>query len=60
MKRCLCLFLGLILPLSLLRAENDEKDQDNQKSSNLTMNAPRPANMANPNKPAWQAEPHGK
>jgi hypothetical protein len=60
MKIILCLFLALILPLSPLRAEKDEKDQNNQKSSNLTMNAPRPANMANPNKPSWQAEPHGK
>jgi hypothetical protein len=60
MKIILCLFLGLILPLSLLLAENEEKDHDNKKSSNLTTNAPRPANMANPNKPSWQAEPHGK
>jgi hypothetical protein len=55
-----CLFLGLILPLSSLRAENGKEDQDNQKSSRLTMNAPRPNNMANPTKPTWLAERHGK
>jgi len=60
MKMTLCLFLGLVLPLPLLRAENDKEDQDKQKSSRLTMNAARPTNMANPNKPAWLAERHGK
>jgi len=48
------------LPLALLRAEDKDQGQETQKSSKMTMNAPRPANMANPNKPAWLAERHGK
>jgi len=60
MKLSLCHFFGLSLPLVLLRAEDKDQVQETQKSSNLTMNAPRPANMANPNKPAWLAERHGK
>jgi preprotein translocase subunit SecG len=60
MKIFFCLFLGLILLLSLLRAENDKEGQDNQKSSSLTVNAPRPTNMANPEKPGWLPQRHGK
>jgi hypothetical protein len=60
MKNLFCLFLGLILSLSLLRAENDKEDQANQKSSSLTMNAPRPTSMANPEKPGWLPQRHGK
>lgn len=41
-------------------AKDQDEDQDNNRSSELTPNAPRKVTMANPNKPAWQAEPHGK
>jgi hypothetical protein len=58
MKKIIILLTALSLPLSLHSAEG-ENDTD-QKSSNLTPNAPRPVTMANPNKPAWLAEPHGK
>ena len=58
MKKIITLLAVLTLPLSMLCAE-EENDND-QKSSNLTPNAPKPVNMANPKKPAWLAEPHGK
>lgn len=41
-------------------AKDQDEDQDNNRSSELTPNAPRKVTMANPAKPAWQAEPHGK
>ena len=59
MKRALFTLLTAILILSPLHAEEDH-DSDNDRSSSLTPNSPRPVNMANPNKPTWQAEPHGK
>lgn len=41
-------------------AKNQDDQQDNNRSSELTPNAPRKVTMANPVKPGWQAEPHGK
>jgi hypothetical protein len=58
MKKVIILLTILSLPISILCAE--EEDDSNAKTSNLTPNAPKPVNMANPNKPAWLAEPHGK
>jgi hypothetical protein len=60
MKKIIILLTALSLPLSILCAEEEKNDNDQKKSSNLTPNAPRPVTMANPNKPAWLAEPHGK
>jgi len=60
MKLALGLFFGLSLPLVILLAADKDQIQETQKPSNLTMNAPRPINMANPKKPAWLAERHGK
>lgn len=41
-------------------AKDQEDEQSNSRSSELTPNAPRKVTMANPVKPGWQAEPHGK
>ena len=59
MKRTLFTLLTATLLLTPLHAEEDN-DSDNDRSSSLTPTSPRPVNMANPNKPTWQAEPHGK
>jgi hypothetical protein len=59
MKRTILALLATALLLPTLHAEED-KDSNENRSSNLTPTAPRPVNMANPNKPTWQAEPHGK
>jgi hypothetical protein len=41
-------------------AQDREEDPANDRSSALTPTAPRKVTMANPQKPTWQAEPHGK
>lgn len=41
-------------------AEDRDEDGGSNRSSELTPNAPRKVTMANPVKPGWQAEPHGK
>jgi len=41
-------------------AKDQDDQQDKNPSSELTPNAPRKVTMANPVKPGWQAEPHGK
>jgi len=60
MKKTFIALLATSLLLAPLRAEDDDNSSDNDRSSSLTPTAPRPVNMANPNKPSWQAEPHGK
>jgi hypothetical protein len=50
--------IGLTLPA--VQAQDQDEDRDNDRSSALTPNAPRQVTMANPKKPAWLAEPHGK
>jgi hypothetical protein len=40
--------------------QDREENEGNDRSSALTPNAPRKVTMANPQKPTWQAEPHGK
>ena len=58
-KILLCLaVIGFSLPA--VQAQDRDDDRDNDRSSTLTPNAPRKVTMANPNKPAWLAEPHGK
>jgi len=49
-------FLSLVLNLALA----EDKDSDSGKSSNLTPTAERPTNMANPEKPGWLPQRHGK
>jgi len=54
-----CVFVGL--SSTPLLAQDRDEDQDNRdRSSALTPTAPRKVTMANPIKPGWQAEPHGK
>lgn len=58
-KILLCLAIaGLTLPA--VQAQNQNDDRENDRSSELTPTAPRKVTMANPQKPTWQAEPHGK
>lgn len=60
MKKNLIALLLALLTLPSLHAQDSEKNRDNDRSSELTPNAPRKVTMANPVKPGWQAEPHGK
>lgn len=60
MKKLLLALALMGLALSALHAQDRDEDRDNDRSSALTPNAPRKVTMANPVKPAWQAEPHGK
>jgi hypothetical protein len=52
--------LALLATTFLLANLHAEDQDDSSKNSVLTPTSPRPVNMANPNKPTWQAEPHGK
>ena len=58
MKKILSLLLLTILLAPVAPAEDDERDDN--KSSNLTPTAERPPNMANPEKPGWLPQRHGK
>lgn len=60
MKKLLLALALIGLSLSALHAQDRDDDRDNDSSSQLTPNAPRKVTMANPIKPGWQAEPHGK
>ncbi len=58
MKKVLSLLLLTLLLALVAPAEDDERDDN--KSSNLTPTAERPPNMANPEKPGWLPQRHGK
>jgi len=58
MKVFVALLALLSFVLNLVIAE--DKDSDSGKSSNLTPTAERPTNMANPPKPGWLPQRHGK
>lgn len=58
-KILLCLAIAG-LTLAAVQAQDRDEDQANDRSSELTPTAPRKVTMANPRKPTWQAEPHGK
>lgn len=51
---------GLALPCLHAQDRDADQDNDSNRSSALTPTAPRKVTMANPVKPGWQAEPHGK
>jgi hypothetical protein len=53
-------FLLTLLSLVINHALTEDKDSDSGKSSNLTPTAERPTNMANPEKPSWLPQRHGK
>ena len=60
-KILICLTLvGLALPCLHAQDRDADQDSDSDRSSALTPTAPRKVTMANPVKPGWQAEPHGK
>jgi hypothetical protein len=55
------LFLALVTSALLLAVtQAEEKNDDTDSSSNLTPTAERPPNMANPVKPDWLPQRHGK
>jgi hypothetical protein len=56
------IFAALLTLLSFVfnLALAEDKDSDSGKSSNLTPTAERPTNMANPAKPGWLPQRHGK
>ena len=58
MKKVLSLLLLTLLLAPVAPAEDDERDDN--KSSNLTPTAERPPNLANPEKPGWLPQRHGK
>ena len=62
MKKTLIALTLITLTVPCLQAQDRDadKDSDNDRSSALTPTAPRKVTMANPVKPGWQAEPHGK
>jgi len=55
------LFLALVTSALLLAVtQAEEKNDDTDSSTNLTPTAERPPNMANPVKPDWLPQRHGK
>jgi hypothetical protein len=60
MKKILLCLAIVGLTLSAVQAQDRDEDRANDRSSELTPTAPRKVTMANPQKPTWQAEPHGK
>jgi hypothetical protein len=55
------LFLARVTSALLLAVtQAEEKNDDTDSSSNLTPTAERPPNMANPVKPVWLPQRHGK
>lgn len=60
MKKILLCLAVAGLTLAAVQAQDRDEDQANDRSSELTPTAPRKVTMANPQKPTWQAEPHGK
>jgi hypothetical protein len=53
-------FFLTLLSLVINHALAEDKDSDSGKSSNLTPTAERSTNMANPEKPGWLPQRHGK
>jgi hypothetical protein len=50
----------VLLVFALSPVYGEEKKNDSDSSSNLTPTAERPPNMANPEKPGWLPQRHGK
>ena len=53
-------FLLTLLSSVINYALAEDKDSDSGKLNNLTPTAERPTNMANPEKPGWLPQRHGK
>ncbi len=50
----------VLVALAFTPVHGEEKKNDNDTSSNLTPTAERPPSMANPEKPGWLPQRHGK
>jgi hypothetical protein len=59
MKKILCLLAAMALTPVYGEDKNSGNDSS-ESSSNLTPTAERPTNMANPEKPGWLPQRHGK
>jgi hypothetical protein len=59
MKKILCLLAAIALT-SVYGEDKKSSDDSSESSSNLTPTAERPPNMANPEKPGWLPQRHGK
>jgi hypothetical protein len=59
MKKILCLFVAMALT-PVYGEDKSNNNDSSESSSNLTPTAERPPNMANPEKPGWLPQRHGK
>ena len=59
MKKILCLLTTMALT-SVYGEDKNSSNDFSESSSNLTPTAERPPNMANPVKPGWLPQRHGK
>jgi hypothetical protein len=59
MKKILCLLAAMALT-PIYGEDKKSSDDSSESSSNLTPTAERPPNMANPEKPSWLPQRHGK
>jgi hypothetical protein len=59
MKKILCL-LGAMALTPVYGEDKNRSNDSSESSSNLTPTAERPPNMANPVKPDWLPQRHGK
>lgn len=59
MKKILCLLATMVLA-PVYGGDKNSSNDSSESSSNLTPTAERPPNMANPEKPGWLPQRHGK
>jgi hypothetical protein len=59
MKKIICLLAAMALT-SVYGEDKNSSNASSESSSNLTPTAERPPNMANPVKPGWLPQRHGK
>ena len=59
MKKILCLLTTMAFT-SVYGEDKNSSNDSSESSSNLTPTAERPPNMANPVKPGWLPQRHGK
>jgi len=59
MKKIFCL-LATMAFTSIYAEDKNSSNDSSESSSNLTPTAERPPNMANPEKPGWLPQRHGK
>jgi hypothetical protein len=59
MKKIFCLLAAMALT-HVYGEDKNSSNESSESSSNLTPTAERPPNMANPEKPGWLPQRHGK